>query len=102
MMRGLNPVQMELTTDTQKQTASSEKGSTSANTFFVGGNNNIGGYLDNEISEEHTAFIFSDSEVPEECHGWSGRRPFHGWLEGMADQTHKFKAGQSGEGIQKV
>ena len=40
----------------------------------MGRNNNVGGYLDTEISDEHTAFIFIDSEVPEECHGWTGRR----------------------------
>lgn len=37
-------------------------------------NNNIGGYLVTDTSEELTAFIFNDSKVPEECHGWTGRR----------------------------
>ena len=30
--------------------------------------------MDSDISEEHSAFIFIDSEVPEEYHGWTGRR----------------------------
>jgi hypothetical protein len=61
---GYKPVQMDLTTDTQKQTARWEKGSSSANKFFVGRNNNDGGYLDPDISEEPTAFICNDSEIP--------------------------------------
>jgi len=40
----------------------------------VGRNNNVGGYSVTDISEENTVFIFSDSEVPKECHGWTGRR----------------------------
>jgi len=59
---------MDLITDRQKQTLRSEEGSTSANKLLVGG------YLDTDISEELTVFIFNDSKVPEECHGWTGRR----------------------------
>jgi len=40
----------------------------------VGRNNNVGGYLVTDISEEHTSFIFNDSKAPEECRGWTGRR----------------------------
>jgi hypothetical protein len=48
---------MDLTTDTQKQKARSEKGSTSANKLFVGRQNNVGGYLDTDISKDRTVHI---------------------------------------------
>ena len=92
---------MDLTTDTQKQTARSEKGSRMQTiSLWAVITMLVATWL--PISQKNILLSYLMIQRPLKNAADGREEEINGWLEGMADQTRKFVAGQSGEEIRKV